>query len=474
MSTPAARSWEWIRSQLGTGTRVTTASTITPSEQYDVTWTGPVAGTFAMRGVSAPVGGVVPGHYDGLEVRAIVVTDTAYLIGTTPARADNTFAFADSRPGAKMFRLVDSASNGVLAEWAPTTGLVRSFDVPAGDPLSGRTFAYDQALALLTALSLGDAPTARVLATGLLRLQTTGGTHDGAFVASAAAVNPAAGLPEYRTGIHSIAAYAVLRYLAALPPNDASRASVVDAAGRAVGWLLARQVPSGMMAGLVTGGYGAYLPDGRFDPTVAIPWASTEHNLDAWHTLSLAQSVVGDAAAGATADLLGASIVGRLWDANARHFLQGWTPEGPDRAEALDVNSWGAIFLRAVGEPALAKSALDHTARFSSVAPPVTGYGPQPPHGDPLVWFEGSAGVALAQYRLRETSAATRTLAGLRAARIPNGAWPAATRADPAWGMTAAPAVAATAWMLLAAQAIAGVPAIWDEQPMKEPSLDEL
>ncbi|PRZ44030.1 hypothetical protein CLV47_101154 [Antricoccus suffuscus] len=355
-----------------------------------------------------------------------------------------------------------------------TTGLVRSFDVPAGDPLSGRTYAYDQALALLTALSLGDAATAQILVTGLLRLQTAGGPHDGAFIASAAALNPAAGLPEYRTGIHSIAAYAVLRYIATVPQNDAARPPVVDAAERAVRWLLAQQVRSGTMTGLVSGGYGAYLPDGSFDPTVAITWASTEHNLDAWHTLSLARSVVDDAAVATAASLLGTSVVTRLWDAKDRHFLQGWTLDGPDHDEALDVNSWGAIFLHAVGESGKAQAALKHVARFSSVAPPVIGYGPQAPSTEPLVWFEGSAGVALAQCRLHQTAAARRTLSALDAARLRSGAWPAATRADSAWGMTAAPAVAATAWMLLAAQALAGVPAIWDERPMKEPLRDEL
>jgi len=217
----------------------------------------------------------------------------------------------------------------------------------------------------------------------------------------------------------------------------------------------------------VTGGHGATTPAGGFDPAVDIAWVSTEHNIDAWHTLTLAQTVLADATAGATADRLADAVVRVLWDGQAGHFLQGWGPGGADHAEALDVNSWGAVFLAPVGHPDLARLALEHTATFAAAQPPVSGFGPVPPSGVPLVWFEGSAGVALAQVRLGEQEEAAATLSGLMPGALPNGAFPGATNDEEDLGMTTAPSVGATTWVLLSWQALAGRPAIWDDQPVQ-------
>lgn len=553
----SSSAWQWIRSQLTTGTVVSTPSTITASRQYDPSWTGGVSGSFSLRGIPSPTStnsapvvvdspaalpgtyrGVVTGHLDlpagpgrwivnvvrltpggveqanlqsmasengtftldfaaasgttsgdwglqvldvaqgyrqegstwpqpdtldGLVVRAVVVTDTAYVIGTTPANADGTFAFPSSQPGAKVFQLVDLSTGAVLAEEAPGTGLVRSYgDVP-GDPTSGRTFTYDQALALITAESVGDAATADLLAGGLMRLQTAGGPQEGGFVTSAAALNPAAGLPEYRTGNQSVATYALLRHLQDMGSADPGRPQVLAAATRGVDWLIDQQVPGGAMAGLLTGGYGSHRNDGSFDPATVIGWVSTEHNLDAWHTLHLAASALDDTAAGRAADRLATAIVTRLWDPDLGHFLQGLQPDGPDSTAVLDVDSWGAIFLQKIGRLDLAAQALHDAGVFASSDPPVAGFAPQPPSTSPLVWFEGSAGVALAQGRLGEGSAADATLAALDHGQRPNGAFPEASRVNQEMGMTMAPSVAATAWVILAGQALSGQPTIWNE-----------
>lgn len=430
-------------------------------------WQG--AGAWGLRLLDAHAGYAQVGEtwpaqqlYPGVEVRAYVVTDTAYLVGSAPARADGTFAMPASQPGVKIFRLVDLTSGDVLAEAAPETGLVRSFGLPAEHQLHGRTFVYDQALALLTAQSLGEHATARRLAAGLVRLQTDGGIHDGGFITGAAALNPEAGLPEYRSGNHAIATYALLRHLAGLEPGDPWRHQVHDASVRAVAWLLDRQVAAGPLAGLVTGGYGAMV-NGSFDPDVELEWASTEHNLDAWHTLRLAEAVLGDTGAGQAAATLTETIPALLWDTAGSRFYQGRTPTGPDATEALDVNSWGSIFLQATGRADLAQAALHHTGVFTAAVPPLAGYAPHLHDGLPLIWTEGSAGVALAQVRLGHADQASATLADLATAALSDGSWRAANRDDAALSMTTAPAVAAATWVVLAHQSLAGRPSLWDE-----------
>lgn len=458
--------WTWLRSQLGTGTVVTTSSRIQPERRYPSGWTDPVAGHFVLAGVEPPtvvhepVGGVAV--YRNLSVQALVVTDTTYLIDAAPARADGTFSFPWSRPGTKVFRLVDTSTDAVLAEFAPRTGLVRSFGVDDSHPLSGRTFAYDQALALLVADSLEDRDTARLLADGLLRLQTRHGPQAGGFISSAAALNPAAGRPEYRTGIHAVATYALLRHLQSVPPLDPRRATLAAAAGRAVDWLLDQQAPDGTLLGLVTGGHGMFR-DGGFDPGAKVEWASTEHNIDSWHTLTLADTVLGHPRAAATARVLDEAIMDRLWVPGEGRFLQGRTPDGPDPTEVLDVNSWGAIYLVASGRHPEALEALDHTGRFASVAGAVSGFAPRPVDpASPIVWLEGSAGVAVAQHVSGDGDGAAATLRALHFAQLPSGAYPGATRDDPYLEMTTVPSVAATAWVILGAQALLGRPSIWN------------
>lgn len=547
--------WEWVTGQIGSGTPVTTPSTVTADEAYPDAWTGPVSGTFALAGVQTPgyveqtpivvddvpdpqyrgplhgrlsapaspgrwivdvvrrtPGGEVsaqlqtlvdpsgsftvdlaaatvgpdggswglrlldahagyaqsgatwpsPAVYEHLEVQAWVVTDAEYHVGTTTARVDGTFALPDSRPGAKIFRLVDTRSGAVLAEAAPQTGLVRSFEVPGGHPLHGRTYTYDQALALLTALSVGDDETARELGRGLLSLQLENGAHRGALVASAATLAPASAPAELRTGIHGVGTYALLRWLSELEAGDPLRAEAEAGASWAVAWLLRQQVGDGSLAGLVTGGHGEY-GAGGFDPGVALDWASTEHNLDAWHALDLASvTLTGEsaAAAGEAADRLDAAVMDLLWDPAVGGFLQGRSPTGPDPTRALDVDSWGAVYLQATGRTDLAPSALARAADLATTHDGRTGYAPHLVQ-HPLVWTEGTAGVALAQQRLADPAGSAATLAGLGPA-LPDGSRPGATRDDPAVSMTTAPTVAAVTWVILVEQALAGRPSIWD------------
>ncbi|GAB2624815.1 hypothetical protein [Pseudactinotalea suaedae] len=447
-----SETWDWVLGQLATGTPVTSTSTVEPDQAYPPAWTGPVSGSVTLSGLPTP-----PALQD-LQIEALVVTDRAYSIAVAPVEADGAFTFPWSHPGTKVFRLVDQATGDVLAEHAPSHGLVRSYDVPEGHHLHGRAFSYDQALTLVTALSLGELAVADRLAAGLLSLQTDGGPQDGGFVTSAAALYPEGAVPEYRTGNHALATYALLRYLRDGSPDAAARAQALDGAERGLDWLLARQAVDGPLAGLVRGGYGWYA-NGGFDPSYQLPWASTEHNVDAWHTLRLAEEVLGHAGAAGAVPVLHDAILERLWSSEEGRFWQGRSPDGPDPGHALDVSSWGAIFLQAAGHQAQAAQAMANIGWYASTHAGASGFAPVPFPAEPIVWVEGTAGVALAQLRLGQDPAPT--LAALAPAAT-DGVYPGATRDDEWLSMTSAPAVGGATWVLLVRQAIAGLPSIWD------------
>ena len=165
--------------------------------------------------------------------------------------------------------------------------------------------------------------------------------------------------------------------------------------------------------------------------------------------------------------MLAAAIVDRLWDDAAGHFRRGLAPDGsPDDTDALDVSSWGALFLRSIGRPDLAARSLAHTAAFASSDAGTDGfrsYYPQPvfPTAPANVWVEGSAGVALAQLRLGAGADHDATMAALAVAAARRRALPYATTADGPTSMTTDAAVAATSWFVLASVAATG-PSIWD------------
>ena len=400
-----------------------------------------------------------PGTYNGWEIRTFATTDQRYPIDSQPAPADGSFAFPHTAPGTKTFQLVATSPSGqdvVLAEHAPTTGLVRSFQSVQAEVAPGAelSYTYDQALALQSALVMNDFDSAGALAAGLLSMQTAAGAQAGGFITVAAQTNPAAGSPIYRTGNTAVAAYALISYVR-FAPVDAQTEAVRVAAQLGVDWLLDQQLTDGPMSGLLTGGWGT-THDGALHPNERLPWASTEHNLDAWQALSLAATVLSCTRCAAAADTLRQAILTVLWDPAKAGFSQGMRPEGRDTVEPLDVNSWGSIFLNAVNRPDLAATSLSRSTAFAVADQGAAGFlafAPQPSMPNPVssVWLEGSFGVALAQARRGDTVRYAATMAGLIPAQRADGSLPMATTPDPDRELTTASAMAATTWFILAA-----------------------
>lgn len=468
LAEPLARAARWLADRTGTGTPVTTESEVWPDRAWTRDWTGPLTGTCVLVGVAEEV-------RERAEVRAWATTDSRYPAGTTGLDAGGRFAFPDSPRGAKSLEVVDPATGDILAEWAPSTGLVRSYDVPGGDPRAGRCWTYDQSLAVLAALAVGDDDSAAELGSGLLRLQV-GGRQDGAFVVNAAAIDPEGADREHRTGSSAVATYALLSWARRLRETDADGETlrrVLSAAARGERWLRAQQLAGGRRTGLVTGGRGEWRA-GRLRPDVRIEWAAAEHALDCWQTWDLAATVLpspgGRRAARRARAAVERGLLRMLWRPGRGTFRRGYGPDGPDNAEALDGASWGAVFLAGSGRRGLASRALVATGRYAVEDAGVSGhrpYQPQPafPRPPVLVWVEGTCGVALAEAALGRPGRAASTLRGLVPLQGDDGAFPYATAPDDLTGMDTAPSVAGTAWWLLAASYGGPQGSIWEPSP---------
>ncbi len=439
----------------------------------------------------APSGALWPAQpvYEGLELQQLIVTDSAQLWSTQPAPSSGNFWFDTSAPGTKMFRLIDTASGSILAEQVDLTGLIRSYSFAPGETgygtaLSQQTFVYDQGLALISALAMKKDQRAKILANGILLLQTHGGPRDGGFVFMAPQLNPPNGAPYYRSGAHAIALEALLSYIQSYP-NDPDINTYRQASLAGLRFLDGTLSKNGLTSGLYLGGYGLYtnvnspaqidtptetnattpeIVTQEFDPSFTIDWASTEHNLDIWHTLQKAAIVLHDATYTASADALKKTINSKLYSKNDNRFYQGLSSSGPDKAQPLDVNSWGSVYLQATQQITQSRTALKNTTAFRITDRGVSGYTPfiaggGYPGAIPTVWFEGSFGVLLAQYRAGKGTDYQSLTSSLLRGQQTDGSFRYATTADPTYGIGTGKSVAATAWYILAT---VGRDAIWN------------
>ena len=403
-----------------------------------------------------------PDQYVDLEVQELVVTDTTYLWATTPAMADGRFSFPNDQVGAKMFRLVETSTGDILAQSFKQTGLIRSYEYQVGETGYGTgiqdlTYVYDQSVALFAAVSQSHATEAKQRVDGLLKMQTTSGAHTGGFVFAAPQLSPSYTNPYYRTGAHAIALDALLAYIKAYPA-DADIAAYRAAAVSGLDFLQSVYSSSGATSGLYLGGYGAYsgMPE-TFDPSYTVTFASTEHNIDAWHALLNASLVLGNSVTNYSqlASNLDAAITSKLYNTSLGRLNQGINGGVPDTGDPLDVNTWGAIYMYATGKVTQANAALAHISLFENTIGGIKGYGPfydSPGYPGALanVWFEGSFGAALALYDVGNYSAYRTLLDQLGAAQELDGSFRYSKVQDSTYGIGISKSVASTAWYLLA------------------------
>lgn len=423
----------------------------------------PGQGTWALGVLDAqagyrPSGNTWPagGNYLNLEVVSFSTTDTTYRTGATSVAADGVFSFPTSSPGVKSFELVDTQSGDVLAEYRPASGLVRSYGPDSALP--NTTFTYDQALALQSAMVMDDPVTAATLAQGLMRIQSASGPNAGGFTASAPQLNPGGGQQQFFTGNHAVALYALISYLRYAHHDPTLEPLVRDAVTAGLTWLEGRRRDTGPRAGLYTAGWGA--------STGNLDWAAVEHNLDVWQTLRLAAQVLPCSQCQVRAAELRDALVSVMWNEQNGRFDQGARADGRDTVDPLDGNSWGAIFLTAIGDSDRAGLALTNMSAFVVTHGEAAGYlayraQPMRPTPVPSVWVEGTAGVALAQARSGNAAGQQSTLDALLPLQGTDGSFPMATAVDANASLVTAKSVAATSWFILASLAT-GPDALWN------------
>lgn len=443
-------------------------STITPNQSYKYNHTGSVEGTFSLNTSRSTHSAPPNVYYNNLAVELYVVLDTEYLISTIlEVNANNTFSFNTSSVGTKLLRLRDTNTNEVLAEYYEPTGLIRSYQYQSGEGDYGTsaeqlTYIYDQALTLMLAVSKNDKTWSDQLIEGLSLAQIKNGTSKGAFPFSVPQLGPTTASPIYRTGAQSIVAYALLKY----QQKYSSNSTVTDMIQKSLDYIQTMKSTSGDKTDLYMGGIGR-----GGDPSYVVPWASTEHNLDTWHTLYIAGKVLNNQLYINYADSLKSAILSKLWNPTLQRFNQGYN----DTADALDINSWGAIFLNAVKEYDKAEQALANTESFKVTVNSTTGYTPYLasrgyPGATPTVWYEGTYEVALAHFFSNGLNGSSPIINNVIDDQTAEGAWHYANVVDYTYEMGSSRSVASTTWYLLSSIYPIG---IWSEcESIPSPTTD--
>jgi hypothetical protein len=297
-----------------------------------------------------------------------------------------------------------------------------SFKIPPCDPLSKtnlktRSYSYDAALAAILFKMLARFERSAGILSKLEEFISPSNGIDFSYDAN----NGALGIRYVRSG-----AVAWLGYSLVYSNRLKSAQILAD-------FLLTRRVsiPGDPRNGLFRGGFGQIKKDRFIDKE--IEWISTEHNIDAYfffRDLGVKLKTFHPQNASyysRVAKDLKKSILEKLWNTKESFFYRGFNEEGIDKETPLDVQTWGALFLIAIGHEDKARLALkfakEHfflnkiivqkeinnknkfNCQYECAFFPLLGFKPylkSPEYKNPpnLIWTEGTYGYSLAAKRL--------------------------------------------------------------------------
>ena len=361
-----------------------------------------------------------------------------------------------------------------------------------------RSATYDDALAALTFLTMGERERAASTLDALARLVRPDGSlwftyntgndwpseadHESALV---------------RTGTVAWVGYAFTFYLKHSPACagdrgcERERTFFLSTAVRLARYLLTLQVedPNDPRDGLLRLGYGtlslAYSAKANNvvelyadKPAMGI---STENNISAWFFLRQLADLTHEVQWSQAAERVQHGLLKQLWNDELGQFNEGFDAHGSlDSVKALDCASWGALFLLAVGETKKARRAIgvadDYYATRQGEAVGYRPYFDSPVYADPevgrfffpddarkqwralpLVWSEGTLGVALACLHMGDADRARKLVLGLRPLDPKSASLRCASLELP-FQMSDSPCVAASAWLVLLVEALSHNP----------------
>ncbi len=341
--------------------------------------------------------------------------------------------------------------------WPGSAGCaaVISYQVPPGHPnertLSGRSFVYDNALAMLVHLSEGRPSDAKAIGCTLVALQNPDRSIGFSFDF---AKPPFVDRAYVRAGVVAWTGYALATY-DLVTQTDTFRAS---ARAYADG-LLAARFKDGPRAGLIAAGRGRWLDGGtQFEPGYVADYAVTEHQIDAYFLLRALHELYPGGQYGAAAEALGHDLIRAAWVSDEELFSAGVDADGQSEDRALDAGgAWGTLFLLAFGDHERAVRAFAATDRtFGVVVRGLPGYAPYVgvvsdfPERDLSQTFfaEGTAAMGVAYARLHQKYSARGVASVLSELRKRHGgAVPYAF--PPSEDFPELPAAAPTAWLRL-------------------------
>ncbi|MGR3762982.1 hypothetical protein [Rossellomorea sp. NS-SX7] len=300
-------------------------------------------GRVAAVGAQDPVKTVIEEY----EVKIYAVSDIPYLQTTLPIREDGYFSTEDAgdtyyglKTGKKEARLVRKSDGKIFSTTEiPKWPLIRSYHVPIEDPanrtgVDGRSWIYDNALAVSAFSMAGDRARASSILSAMAGLQNKDGSFAFSYHIYTGPLDK-----RKRSGSIAWAGDAAITY-----EKHFGDPTYRNMAIRAAEFLLKQQ---NTVTGSIKGG-----PD--------VSWYSTEHNIDAYFFFRNLGKLTGNERYTNAASDIEKALLTVHWNQAEKRFNQGIN----DPAEALDTNSWGAMFLEAIGRTDLSSHAIAYLDHF--------------------------------------------------------------------------------------------------------------
>jgi hypothetical protein len=401
-----------------------------------------------------------------LDLRVEYYSITAEIPGfpthTQPANLDHTWALPHTTDTIGRMRLVDINTKRIFGEHTMSSGLARSYNVPASE--AGQTttsvyydgfldtcFLYDQAVMLIALIQQGEWTAAQHLIDGILLVQNGGGSWP--FAANQFILS-GDNYSLLRTGAIAWVIYALL--IADMPAYRDRWTTRTDVAALAgIEFLIDNYLNT---INLLRGGQ---------DQNGQTPWWSTEHNIDMWWCLDLADVLYGSATYNYRwyADNIKAGLLNYGWDAASGIFWQGGghtVDTQNDGCHAFDMMSWGGVILEKWGQPsdrdvAIARGyakyyVTDDSYHLSGFTTFIEEDG-YPPGTVESPWCEGSFGMVLA-LRNSDPKRAFGLIATMARGQLPDGSYHYTLQRDPIQPIETFPCMIGAAWNVVALSGI--------------------